>query len=229
MHDQNNSMTDFSNQPGRDEQLDGSQEIPAAIHSGDTSHESHGYSEENASSPIDERSNDEHSISTQHTQHESDPPDPAQLNQNTSNSSVVPISKRTLLNNDAQIDDIWRHIWSSCAPPKVAACVWRTVHGRLPTNVELYKRGCLQNASLLCPLCEIATETANHLFCDCSIVDLLRCWVHLTPPQLNLLLWKLSFALLSGQKLISILMLAKGYRQIRATVKTLDPFSWWGC
>ncbi|KAK8513059.1 hypothetical protein V6N12_030465 [Hibiscus sabdariffa] len=157
MHDQNNSMTDFSNQPGRDEQLDGSQEIPAAIHSGDTSHESHGYSEENASSPIDERSNDEHSISTQHTQHESDPPDPAQLNQNTSNSSVVPISKRS------------------------------------------------------------------------SIVDLLRCWVHLTPPQLNLLLWKLSFALLSGQKLISILMLAKGYRQIRATVKTLDPFSWWGC
>ncbi|KAK9000141.1 hypothetical protein V6N11_080647 [Hibiscus sabdariffa] len=21
----------------------------------------------------------------------------------------------------------------------------------------------------------------------------------------------------------------EGYRQIRATVKTLDPFSWWGC
>ncbi|KAK8626493.1 hypothetical protein V6N13_134136 [Hibiscus sabdariffa] len=120
---------------------------------------------------------------------------------------MEPVAKTTLLINDAQKDDIWCHVWSSCAPSKVAACVWLAVHGRLPTKVELYKRGCLHNASLLCPLCEIATETANHLFCDCLAGG----------------------ALLSGHKMISILMLAKGYKQIRATVKSLDPFPWWGC
>ncbi|KAK8535290.1 hypothetical protein V6N12_056813 [Hibiscus sabdariffa] len=89
MHGRSNSSTYIKNQAVGDVQLDG----PHCAGSGGTSHlhESHGYPEENSSPPIEERLDDEDSTSTQHTQHVSDP---AQLNQNDFNSSVVSISKR---------------------------------------------------------------------------------------------------------------------------------------
>ena len=57
--------------------------------------------------------------------------------------------------------------WNSWLPSKVNILAWRVLNNRLPTKLNLQKRGvvCL---SLLCPLCELVEEDETHLFFGCS-------------------------------------------------------------
>ncbi|KAK8522819.1 hypothetical protein V6N12_056514 [Hibiscus sabdariffa] len=50
-------------------------------------------------------------------------------------------------------DAVWSSIWSNLVPPSVEAFLWKAVHGRFPTKVNLHNRGCLYQASLMCPMC----------------------------------------------------------------------------
>ncbi|GMI83017.1 hypothetical protein like AT4G29090 [Hibiscus trionum] len=70
---------------------------------------------------------------------------------------------------DAQPDFIWKCVWSAKAPMNVLAFVWKVIHGRIPTKVELLKRNINSVQSDLCPLCLTNSETIEHLLCHCSI------------------------------------------------------------
>ncbi|KAE8676694.1 hypothetical protein F3Y22_tig00111582pilonHSYRG00680 [Hibiscus syriacus] len=45
---------------------------------------------------------------------------------------------------------LWKFVWANLAPLKVEVFVWKLVHGRVPTNVELVKRGVNFPDSQLC-------------------------------------------------------------------------------
>ncbi|KVI03148.1 Endonuclease/exonuclease/phosphatase [Cynara cardunculus var. scolymus] len=70
--------------------------------------------------------------------------------------------------------------WVNWVPSKINILSWRLLHKRLPTKINLAKRGvvCL---SSMCPLCECAEEDEEHLFIGCSISqqllkDLCKWW-----------------------------------------------------
>ncbi|KAL4346476.1 hypothetical protein GQ457_17G006660 [Hibiscus cannabinus] len=66
-------------------------------------------------------------------------------------------------------DKIWKLVWSGLAPPKVEGFLWKVILGRIPTLVELDKRGALHSSSTRCALCSKDEETVNHIFCLCEI------------------------------------------------------------
>ncbi|KAL4296867.1 hypothetical protein GQ457_12G029750 [Hibiscus cannabinus] len=66
-------------------------------------------------------------------------------------------------------DKIWKLVWSGLAPPKVEGFLWKVILGRIPTLVELDKRGALHSSSTRCALCSRDEETVNHIFCLCEI------------------------------------------------------------
>ncbi|KAK8701662.1 hypothetical protein V6N13_020045 [Hibiscus sabdariffa] len=72
--------------------------------------------------------------------------------------------------NVSVVDAVWNSVWSNLAPPTIEAFVWKAIHSRLPTKVNLSNSGCLQHSSLLCVLCGLYPETTDHLFCHYSVV-----------------------------------------------------------
>ncbi|KAL4295459.1 hypothetical protein GQ457_12G031020 [Hibiscus cannabinus] len=60
-------------------------------------------------------------------------------------------------------------VWIGLAPPKVEAFMWLILHERVPVKVELLKRGVSGVADDLCPFCNQAKETVEHLFFTCSV------------------------------------------------------------
>lgn len=63
--------------------------------------------------------------------------------------------------------------WVKCVPIKVNVFAWRARRDRLPTRLNLSKRGMFVN-STVCPVCDSAIEDAHHLFFGCSLIkDLL--------------------------------------------------------
>ena len=56
--------------------------------------------------------------------------------------------------------------WVGWTPLKCKIMVWRADLNRLPTRVELVKRG-IQLDNDLCPLCDVDQETSTHLFTGC--------------------------------------------------------------
>ncbi|KAE8686772.1 hypothetical protein F3Y22_tig00111027pilonHSYRG00063 [Hibiscus syriacus] len=52
-------------------------------------------------------------------------------------------------------DEVWKVVWTNLAPPKVEACVWKTVLQRIPVLAELAKRGMkwfsIWNIHAVCP------------------------------------------------------------------------------
>ncbi|KAL4346365.1 hypothetical protein GQ457_17G012800 [Hibiscus cannabinus] len=89
----------------------------------------------------------------------------------------------------AKYDKMWKWIWSSLVPPKVEFFIWRAVQGRIPTRVELLKRGISAIASPTCALCEEDLETPDHLLCYCKVAwRVWQAWccawnVHLVAPR----------------------------------------------
>ncbi|KAK8604824.1 hypothetical protein V6N13_082293 [Hibiscus sabdariffa] len=67
-------------------------------------------------------------------------------------------------------DKIWQTVWTGLVPPTVESFIWKVVRGRIPTLIELGKRGCNRAASELCVLCSKEAETVPHLLCHCEVV-----------------------------------------------------------
>ena len=58
--------------------------------------------------------------------------------------------------------------WNRMVPSKVNVFGWRLRLNRLPTKVNLDRRG-LDLGSLLCPVCGDDVETVNHNFFTCEV------------------------------------------------------------
>ena len=53
-------------------------------------------------------------------------------------------------------------IWRSCIPPSCSFILWRTMHGKMPTDENLRRRGCITVS--ICNLCMTTDESSDHLF-----------------------------------------------------------------
>jgi hypothetical protein len=62
---------------------------------------------------------------------------------------------------------VFKNIWRSVVPSKVSALMWQLLLDRIPTRVNLCKRGIITLDTTLCPLCGRDPETARHLFLHC--------------------------------------------------------------
>ncbi|KAK2418950.1 hypothetical protein QL285_041097 [Trifolium repens] len=63
-------------------------------------------------------------------------------------------------------------IWKSPAPSKVLAFSWKLLRDRLPSKVNLAKRGVQLNGAVLdCVHCQGREEDVEHLFLCCNFVD----------------------------------------------------------
>ncbi|XP_022007914.1 uncharacterized protein LOC110907206 [Helianthus annuus] len=56
--------------------------------------------------------------------------------------------------------------WCAWATAKANTLAWRSISGRIPTRVELAKRG-VQVGSVTCSFCGYSEETADHIFVTC--------------------------------------------------------------
>ena len=64
--------------------------------------------------------------------------------------------------------------WIKAVPIKVNIHAWKIKMDCLPTRFNLSRRG-MDIQSIVCPCCDMAGETSNHLFFSCSMVrDLYR-------------------------------------------------------
>lgn len=64
---------------------------------------------------------------------------------------------------------VYNLIWGSKVPTKVAAFCWKLVQNKIPTMVNLQKRGVqLGGGSNRCPFCSSKDETEDHLFLLCA-------------------------------------------------------------
>jgi hypothetical protein len=76
---------------------------------------------------------------------------------------------------------VYSQIWKSGAPSKVSAFVWKALHDRIPTRINLEFRNCLPpDIGNNCLWCVDVPETTNHLFLHCDLAR--NVW-------LNLMMW----------------------------------------
>lgn len=77
-----------------------------------------------------------------------------------------------------------QHCWNSWVPKKVILLAWKVIHQRLPTRNGLMSRN-INISSSLCPICEDAEESVNHLFVVCefaqSIWNIVSHWCGIPP------------------------------------------------
>ena len=107
--------------------------------------------------------------------------------------------------------EVFISLWKTKALPNVITTAWRALLGRLPTRVNLRRRGGLLS-STICVFCHTKEETCQHIFLECEFAqkvwtlcfkwigvqfvqhkDLLIHFENFSLPQLNCkqnLLWK---------------------------------------
>jgi hypothetical protein len=56
-------------------------------------------------------------------------------------------------------------IWNSCIPPSHSFILWRIMHGKMPTDDNLRRRGCISVS--ICSFCLRKDESSEHLFLQC--------------------------------------------------------------
>jgi hypothetical protein len=66
-------------------------------------------------------------------------------------------------------------IWSPSIPPSHSCIFWRFHHRKIPTNENLWSRGCI--VVLVCSLCLLEAETSDHIFLRCSFASQLWNWI----------------------------------------------------
>lgn len=59
-------------------------------------------------------------------------------------------------------------VWKATAPRKATTMAWRLLRDRLPTTVNLGKRGVINGGGINCPCCGVLLESADHLFVGCE-------------------------------------------------------------
>nr|GEZ28339.1 RNA-directed DNA polymerase, eukaryota, reverse transcriptase zinc-binding domain protein [Tanacetum cinerariifolium] len=62
--------------------------------------------------------------------------------------------------------------WNRSIPIKVNVFMWRAMLNKLPTRVNLDRKG-IEFDSLLCPICHEDVETVNHIFFTCDLAKVL--------------------------------------------------------
>jgi hypothetical protein len=73
---------------------------------------------------------------------------------------------------------IFSSIWESPAPSKVVVFSWQLLHDRLPTKVNLARRGVLgREVEVKCVWCNHDPEATNHLFLHCKVAH--RVWIEI--------------------------------------------------
>lgn len=65
--------------------------------------------------------------------------------------------------------------WSRVIPPSKSFLIWRILHHKVPTDDNLWKRGC--HIVSMCSLCGCNYETAEHLFLFCSFANRIWSWL----------------------------------------------------
>ncbi|GKV42785.1 hypothetical protein SLEP1_g50152 [Rubroshorea leprosula] len=81
---------------------------------------------------------------------------------------VVKIAYDFLASTECVLEDrMCKLIWCSWVPSKVAFFGWRLCLDRLPTKVNLKKRGIQLQEGVFCECCDGTVEEVNHLFCVC--------------------------------------------------------------
>ncbi|GKV00746.1 hypothetical protein SLEP1_g13385 [Rubroshorea leprosula] len=84
---------------------------------------------------------------------------------------VVKTTYNLLSSNNGR-DKAWIHkrIWSRLIPTKVSAFTWQALQDRLPTKINLFRRGIITDPNqVLCGLCGESTKDSNHLFIHCRV------------------------------------------------------------
>lgn len=75
--------------------------------------------------------------------------------------------------------------WNKGLPRKVNIFIWRLRLDRLPTRLNLSKRG-LEIDSIMCPICNANVESNDHVFFNCEVASsvwcLIRSWCNLSCP-----------------------------------------------
>ncbi|GKV25499.1 hypothetical protein SLEP1_g34934 [Rubroshorea leprosula] len=65
--------------------------------------------------------------------------------------------------------NLHKRIWCRLVPTKICAFVWKVLQDRIPSKVNLYKRGIVPDLHLAtCMLCDESIEDINHLFLHCK-------------------------------------------------------------
>ncbi|GKU92387.1 hypothetical protein SLEP1_g6121 [Rubroshorea leprosula] len=72
-------------------------------------------------------------------------------------------------NQHERRDSLYKRVWCRLVPTKVCAFVWKAIQDRIPSKMNLYRRGIVQNLNLAtCTLCNGGIEDTNHLLLHCN-------------------------------------------------------------
>ncbi|GKU86994.1 hypothetical protein SLEP1_g1457 [Rubroshorea leprosula] len=82
-------------------------------------------------------------------------------------------------NNISNTTQTHVRVWNNLIPTKICAFGWQVLQDKIPTKLNLYKRGIILDVnqamcSLCGGLCGANIEDANHLFIHCSVAYLVR-------------------------------------------------------
>ncbi|GKV44547.1 hypothetical protein SLEP1_g51717 [Rubroshorea leprosula] len=65
--------------------------------------------------------------------------------------------------------------WSKLIPTKISAFGWQVLQDKIPTKLNLYKRGIITYSSqIMCEMCRGSIEDVNHLFSHCKVAFLVK-------------------------------------------------------
>ncbi|KAM2620934.1 hypothetical protein TB2_025760 [Malus domestica] len=64
---------------------------------------------------------------------------------------------------------LWKCMWSLEVPPKIRVFMWKSLHAAVATMANLFFRR--SSLSPMCPLCNSAEESTEHLFLQCPWVE----------------------------------------------------------
>ncbi|GKV32990.1 hypothetical protein SLEP1_g41549 [Rubroshorea leprosula] len=78
-------------------------------------------------------------------------------------------------NSNSNTSQTYARVWNKLIPTKICAFGWQVLQDRIPTKLNLYKRGIILDANqTMCSLCGTNIEDTNHLFIHCSVAYLVR-------------------------------------------------------
>ena len=105
-----------------------------------------------------------------------------------SSSGFSVVSTRQYVDDQTLLGSLSSTRWVRCIPIKVNVFIWKLRLGKLPTLVNMDRRG-IDVDSLLCPICKENVECVDHLFFLCGMAKdlwgLLARWCSLDFPELS--------------------------------------------
>ncbi|GKV42304.1 hypothetical protein SLEP1_g49718 [Rubroshorea leprosula] len=73
---------------------------------------------------------------------------------------------------DEEEEKMSKRVWNPTIPSKVAAFNWKVLMDRIPTRINLFKRGILKDVGeKKCILCKEEEEDSSHLFLNCLVAQ----------------------------------------------------------